>query len=481
MLNLRLTTLTLLCCLAASSWLSVAAASDTEPSNDVISEEPPAGLSQRLTTFANTVRQKLRQSWKPGGTDLSAEIQLDPNGSVRTMQFDEAEKNSTAEAEARKTFEGLGPFNAMLGELCAEGITHVRFRATFPGKDTTPAEFWWIQDKSKLYLQNAGVRATQRLSFDTAIRLLKLALDIDPNYKTAKANLAIAYNNKGLVLRHEPQKAKVCFEKAIELDPSNPVSQENLKGINRILSGKPLQEKAAVDSPTKPLTTSTNAEKELATAQPAKDKDAGKTFNAEALQKLWQGCVLVGARRNPFRVRFKLNSSGTFTQDKPDEANPRIFNTSGNISIDNFALDCVKKAAPYDFYNSAQPKTLYDATFDLQQKTVVITVAALRPDARPFMEALQTRIKSNWMPPKGKETKRIVVAFKVLWDGSAIDPKIIESSGPSVDDADRAALAAVKKASPFPFPLPEAAGDSVDVQFTFDYNVFVKKPAPPTP
>lgn len=90
----------------------------------------------------------------------------------------------------------------------------------------------------------------------------------------------------------------------------------------------------------------------------------------------------------------------------------------------------------------------------------------------PYMSALQRKIKRAWRPPRGSESNRIVVTFVVLKNGRLSDLKIIVSS-PN-PEANMAALKAVSAASPFD-PLPAGSGDSVDIEFTFDYNVFQKQ------
>jgi TonB family protein len=49
------------------------------------------------------------------------------------------------------------------------------------------------------------------------------------------------------------------------------------------------------------------------------------------------------------------------------------------------------------------------------------------------------------------------------------ESRIERSSGDAA--VDKAAMAALQKAAPFP-PLPGNRKDPVDVQFTFDYNVY---------
>ena len=91
-------------------------------------------------------------------------------------------------------------------------------------------------------------------------------------------------------------------------------------------------------------------------------------------------------------------------------------------------------------------------------------------DWGPYMRELQRRIKMNWEPPKGNESKRVVLLFKIARDGRLISHRIYKSSG--LPAADRAAMSAVELTAPFkPLP-PEYKENSVEIQFTFDYNVF---------
>jgi TonB family protein len=96
--------------------------------------------------------------------------------------------------------------------------------------------------------------------------------------------------------------------------------------------------------------------------------------------------------------------------------------------------------------------------------------AVREPDFGPYMRELQRRIKRNWEPPKGNESKRVVLIFKVSRDGRMLSLRVFKSSG--VAEADKAAINAVELTAPFsPLP-PEYKGKDIDIQFTFDYNVF---------
>lgn len=94
-----------------------------------------------------------------------------------------------------------------------------------------------------------------------------------------------------------------------------------------------------------------------------------------------------------------------------------------------------------------------------------------QPDFGPYMRELQQTIKKQWDPPKGNESIRIVALFKVDKSGNITNIKIIQSGGVVCDEA---AIKAIRLSSPTkPLP-PEYIGKTVDIQFTFDYNVFNK-------
>ncbi len=91
------------------------------------------------------------------------------------------------------------------------------------------------------------------------------------------------------------------------------------------------------------------------------------------------------------------------------------------------------------------------------------------PDFSKYMLELQRRIKRAWFPPSHTEKNRVKVLFKIHANGEMSNLRITESSGLAI--ADQAALAAVRNAAPFAH-LPENSPENVDIEFTFDYNVF---------
>lgn len=90
-------------------------------------------------------------------------------------------------------------------------------------------------------------------------------------------------------------------------------------------------------------------------------------------------------------------------------------------------------------------------------------------DFGPYMNELQRRIKQAWKPPRGNESKRVIVVFKIGKNGELSNLSIKKGSG--FEPSDKAALLAIQTAAPFA-RLPEGAPSSVDIEFTFDYNVF---------
>ena len=95
--------------------------------------------------------------------------------------------------------------------------------------------------------------------------------------------------------------------------------------------------------------------------------------------------------------------------------------------------------------------------------------AIKQPNWGPYMRDLEQRIKRNWTPPKGDSSKRVVITFTISRDGRLLNKRIVKQSGSPL--ADRAAMSAIEQTAPFrPLP-PEFKGQSVPIEFTFDYNV----------
>jgi TonB family protein len=98
--------------------------------------------------------------------------------------------------------------------------------------------------------------------------------------------------------------------------------------------------------------------------------------------------------------------------------------------------------------------------------------AVAQPDFGPYIADLQRRIRGNWNPPQADQNKRVVAMFKVDRQGNLTGAYIQQSSGS--DQADKAALSAIRASAPFPALPAGFHGRDIDVQFIFDYEIYGK-------
>src|SRR3972149_3469843 len=74
-----------------------------------------------------------------------------------------------------------------------------------------------------------GIAVAQRGLWREAIYRWERAVQIDPSYAAAHNNLAIAYEHEG-----ELDKARIAYEKAIELEPNNTFIKQNYELFKEI-------------------------------------------------------------------------------------------------------------------------------------------------------------------------------------------------------------------------------------------------------
>ncbi len=86
-----------------------------------------------------------------------------------------------------------------------------------------------------------------------------------------------------------------------------------------------------------------------------------------------------------------------------------------------------------------------------------------------YIKEIELSIKTNWTPPVGSNLKKASVKFTVNKDGELISNSLFSSSG--LADFDKSALDAIEMSKPFP-PLPDKIDrETLDIIFTFDFNV----------
>lgn len=137
-------------------------------------------------------------------------------------------------------------------------------------------------------------------------------------------------------------------------------------------------------------------------------------------------------------------------------------------NFQNFEVAVFGQSKIWDFIagaNSVAPMPEPAAPEPVAQKDV---------DFGPFMADMQVKIKKAWYPSTSHRSKHAEVFFAVNNKGEVSKLRIERSSGSA--ECDRSALDAVENAAPY-HAFPEGAPDSVDIKFTFDYNVFSDTPS----
>lgn len=67
-----------------------------------------------------------------------------------------------------------------------------------------------------------GVQVVEHGLWREAIYRWEKAVELDPRYAAAYNNLAVAYEREG-----QPEKARKAYQKALDLEPNNPVIRQN--------------------------------------------------------------------------------------------------------------------------------------------------------------------------------------------------------------------------------------------------------------
>jgi len=250
--------------------------------------------------------------------------------------------------------------------------------------------------------------------------------------------------------KHDPQKPIAPAQK------SQPVSQPPPMAAPQ--PPKPISPPRPVQPQPKPV-----VEPPMA-IQPPMPKAAPK-----ALPKISQNEGLTQAQPQPAPIRPSQSSSniGSNNNNLPQPAAPDAPSNGGGSPGTVTGIAIIPKVPGFGGVGNAgnpPPNSRPGGPTSLAAKKDV--------DFGPYMNDLQRRIKRAWRPPRGNESKRVIVTFRVGVNGELSNLAIKVGSG--FEPSDKAALLAVQAAAPFN-RLPEGAPPGVDIEFTFDYNVFGDK------
>jgi tetratricopeptide (TPR) repeat protein len=98
---------------------------------------------------------------------------------------------------------------------------------------------YWPQSSANVALNNNGVKALNSKNYDLAIQYFAQALQNSPNYKLAKDNLVISYNERGLKNKNNAKSALKDFHAALYLNPGSSTTKTNLEGIVKSMKMDP--------------------------------------------------------------------------------------------------------------------------------------------------------------------------------------------------------------------------------------------------
>jgi len=196
-------------------------------------DEAIAALHSSLFVNPDNVnaRDALTQALAAQGTDATksdarialATKALDAKHNVDAyVEYKEAMRLS---ADADVALKADSIYNAAKKELIS--ITGPQPSAAFATQPAVP--FIPSTSKEAAELNNEGVQAINRRDYSQAIEKLRKSLSIDPNYKFAQANLAIAYNN--FALASPPDKAIELLHESILVNPLNETTRKNIKAL----------------------------------------------------------------------------------------------------------------------------------------------------------------------------------------------------------------------------------------------------------
>ncbi len=175
----------------------------------------------------------------------------------------------------------------------------------------------------------------------------------------------------------------------------------------------------------------------------------------------------------------------------------KVLQSSGYADIDAGAINSVYAASPFEplprgfdgdhitidyvFPIKRQPLNIIIRVFKLDGSYKERFLNAYKKEVEAekkaqtaaYMKKLEAKIKKNWNPPKSDKNTRIVAQFKVYRDGRVSDVKI--KQGADNEDANYAALNAINASVPFDPFTSLLKASSVDIEFTFDYNILKNK------
>lgn len=386
-------------------------------------------------------------------------------------------------------------------------------------------------------LNNKGVKYLNGGDYPSAIKCFHDALELDSQYKLARDNLAITYNNYALALRQTPTKALPQFHLALYVNPSNRTTQQNVEGMIRMLHLNPqsfedrvqlgdqartegdllgalVEYKAAYELKSAPTIISrivdafsrltiferllnpnfidrskfslsadnvktTASELSADVVVPRLDFGPYMSDLQLAIEKKWSP---VGElKSSEVIVLFSVNSRGELVEVEVDRG-------SGIRSADQAAIEAVKNASPFSVPPSLPPPSLnsttsFKMTFNYKYLNGPVDFQEFPVNFDTYTRVISHTIYQRWVEPAHQKVPKAVLLFSIDKMGKLLNLRVKRSSGSH--ELDLSAEQAVQSSAPFPV-LPPGSDPKVDIEFTFDFNrpssaMSTANPAPAAP
>jgi TonB family protein len=262
---------------------------------------------------------------------------------------------------------------------------------------------------------NTAVGLISKGKNEEAIELLEPLVKGNPDYVLARDNLAIAYNNQALKQTDNPKVALDSLWRSFCISANEAKTRENISDMVKVLH-----------------------------KQPTKFEDRVALGDAQ----MTEGC-LYGAYAE-YTAALAIHEDAAVKQ-KLNQIIKQAAHCSDDDVNGAFFVKIASRAG-------TKGKQAGEAAAPAQDV-----------DFGPYMAHLQRAIKRNWFPPKKEASKKMQVTFTVAQDGTISKGRVTKSSGDADEDqAGLEAIASMGKSE----PLPAGSPPSVEIQFSFDYNVF---------
>lgn len=164
---------------------------------------------------------------------------------------------------------------------------------------------------------------------------------------------------------------------------------------------------------------------------------------------------------------MKIDNSGKLISNE-------VFRSSGNEIFDKSVIEAIKKSAPFRFmpekFKFNNLPVLFTFSSD-ESKNGFEQEKVNDVNFKPYLKNMQKSIKKCWKTPKNLlQSRKTILYFTLNKEGRLTFCKILISSGDK--SFDKSTIEALNAAAPFG-TFPKAyKGETIDVIFTFDYNIF---------